>query len=230
MIKLTATISSKGHGLGRAVVAAESAAADARWAAEAAKGSTGVHGKRLDAVVRWLFNTDGLAREDFRCRAAERHDFDFYAGGHRYHGETKSGGGIVAEYNGDNITEADLFPGADIIVYAPDPDLFNTLDDVLDGCIVLTRAELLAFLAVGQRRRPNWRSGIKASANNLALREENKRRGKIEQDEGLPRGSLGRVYDCWILQPKTEYTEARRESIRQGQWTSLRRYLMDIRK
>ena len=230
MIKLTATISSKGHGLGRATVAAESAAADARWAAEAAKGSTGVHGKRLDAVVRWLFNTDGLAREDYRCRSAERHDFDFYCGGHRYHGETKSGGGIVANYTGEDITEEDLFPGADIVVYAPDPDAFTTLDDVLDGCIVLTRAELLLFLAVGQRRRPNWRSGIKAAANNPALREENKRRGLAEKEAGLPRGSLGRQYDCWILQPKSEYADARRESIRRGDWTSLRQYLMDIRK
>lgn len=107
----------------------------------------------------------------------------------RYRIEIKSGSGIVATLkprlglrNISEYSEADILPGADLVVYAAKPGEFETLDDLLDGTVVLTRAEFIAMVSgAGGKKKSGFETCFTVQCNNTALVEKNKQlTGKTE--------------------------------------------------
>lgn len=185
---------------------------------EQGKGSTGTSGKAFEIAVRRLLYKCGLAEEDYRARSSKVDDFRIVVNGKAYRGEIKTGDGIVANTGAEDLTEDDVLPGKALIVYCTEPEKLNSIDDLLDNTVVVSREEFLdTVLTAGQKRHPNWRSGLKPATNNLALRAENKIR-KANGEKPLR--------DCYTMQPT--YRKARWELCQSGELTTLRTFLEEI--
>lgn len=220
----------KGHGLCQSRIDAEKLALIERMQAEAAsklnedgsvrKGSTGWAGKYFETLVRFFLYKDGLRAADFRAHSSSKADFTLNFNGHRYAGEIKTGDGICAAYGVNELEADDVLPGKHLIVYCTEPQELSTVDDLLDNTVVVTRDEFLqVVLTAGQKRKPNWRSGLKPGVNSKALREANKARRAIDKKAPIQ-------YDCYTMQPT--YRKARWELCQSGELTSLRTFLEEI--
>ena len=216
-------LQAKGHGIGQKKLDAAQLEAGKRIIAEVLKQSTGAMGKLYELVVRFLLYKDGLKLSDFRARPAGELDFTLTIDGKRIRGQIKTGDGIVtgrmAPSDELEVSEADIMPGCDVIVYCTEPSKLDSVDAVLDNSVVVSREEFLSVvLTAGQKRRPNWRSGIKRDTNNSGLREQNR------AHKGEP--GYKPVRDCCTMQPS--YRSARWELCQSGELTSLRTFLQDI--
>lgn len=211
-------LEAKKRGLSQDKLTTEQLAMLARIARESQKGSTGALGKLYEPIVRHLMTAHGLSMGDFRARTQEKADIIVYVEGHAVTVEVKTGDGIVANYNDGQLEEADILPGKGAIVYCTEPGELEDLDDLLDNSIVVTRAEFIGgVLCAGQKRHPNFRSGLKAATNSAALRAENKERQAI---------GLEPIRDCYTMQPT--YRKARWALCQSGEYTSLRTFLEEI--
>ena len=211
-------LSAKKRGLSQEKLTSEQLAMLERIAKETVKGSTGALGKLYEPIVRHLMSAHGLSIGDFRARAQEKADIVVYIDGRAVTVEVKTGDGIVANYNGGKLEEADILPGKDVVVYCTEPSALEDIDSLLDNSIAVTRSEFINdVLTVGQKRHPNFRSGLKTATNNTALRAVNRERQTM---------GLEPIRDCYIMQPS--YRKARWALCQSGEYTTLRTFLEEI--
>lgn len=188
---------------------------------EMEKGSTGTFGKCYERYVRHPLLKRGIQSEDdFRARPNCTIIPDVMIKIHNVWTriEIKTGDGIIGWTDKERIEEEDILHSFGYIVYCAEPTKLNSMDDVLDKSIVLTREEFFRFLAENGPKRKNstWKTGVKLGVNSKALREANKHR-----DEGEPV-----KHDCIVLHPS--YRMARWMACKSGRYTSLRKFLKVI--
>lgn len=114
-------------------------------------GSTGSNGKNAEVLVRDAFMVNGIRNhKDVRARQAEKVDFSFKYEGKLYRGESKTGQGALLYGNFtkadlDNVTEDDIYPDMDIIVYGIEGAMINekTFKKVM---VVFTREQFVEML------------------------------------------------------------------------------------
>ena len=211
-------LSAKKRGLSQEKLTSEQLAMMARIVSEAMKGSTGALGKLYEPIVRHLMTAHGLSVGDFRARSQEKADIVVHIGGRALTVEVKTGDGIVAGYHDGQLEEADILPGKDVIVYCTEPGELEDIDSLLDNSIAVTRSEFInGVLTAGQKRHPNFRSGLKAATNNSALRATNRERQAM---------GLEPIRDCYTMQPT--YRKARWALCQSGEYTTLRTFLEEI--
>lgn len=191
-------------------------------AAGKTKGSTGSNGKYAEPIVRHLLTAHGLTADDMHARTngSNTHvveDGVLYIQGARVKYDVKTGDGIVGYIEPTahpTWTEDDILPELDLVIYACEVESFASEDDVLDGFIVLTRAEFLEFISVnGPKRKQNPITATKAATNGKDLRYYNKHAEE-------------KLRDCITLQPA--YRAARAAACESGMYLSLRSFLQDI--
>lgn len=212
-------LSSKDHGLGQARLDEALEALVARIERELMLRSTGAIGKLTEVVIRHLLSASGLTEADFRARSAGKADATIRVDGTTFTFEIKTGDGIVAAMPiGRDLEPDDICDGRDLIIYAADAIRFTSMDDLLDKTIVITHERFVTeVLTAGQKRRPNWKSGLKAATNSASLREEN----KVRKAEGLEP-----IRDCYTLQPS--YHEARSALCKKSSPDTLRKFLLRV--
>lgn len=222
---------------------------------------TGADGCRFEKVTAQLMSARGI--ETAEIAGAGVTDLIVFPMGpdgkrHRFNCEIKSGCGIVTKHDmakqDDNIlahSEDEIYPEADLIIFAPRADEFSELDELLDETLVLTRYEFLEFLYNNTgKQRHGFDVAFKLATNNGALRAKNaereprmvldkKNRPVLYKASELPdgdprvgtpkytmRGVAGRWTDCITIQ------EAYRDQLVEAvlanwQYTTLRCWLED---
>lgn len=175
-----------------------------------AKGSTGIYGDYLEAIIRHLWKKAGLTPSDFRVHHSDERDALNRKNGGL---EVKTGNGIIG-YTRTETISADFCKLDRYVAYCAKPQLLETLDDVLDYVLIFTREEFIDFVATCglKRKAGNFASGCKLGVNDDKLREANKQ---------LARGH--KLHDCICLQPT--YLEARWTACQNGEYTTLRTFL-----
>lgn len=135
-----------------------------------AKGSTGSTGKWAEVMLRDYVNVKGLRSiNDVRARNANRVDIQSKKWGNI---EVKTGSGAVKyacngeTYTKDDLTEENILPDADLILWAPFSS-FLSEDNLVDMTWVFTRASFIACLeAIGKN---GLASSLKVSKGGLQI-------------------------------------------------------------
>lgn len=229
------------------------------------KAGTGGNGDQFEIAIKQLASAGGVKIAS--VTASGRVDLVVFLPDpmtgkkRRYRIEIKSGSGIVAQLapelglrNISEYSEADILPGADLVIYAAKPGEFETLDDLLDGTAVLTRAEFIAMVSsAGGKRKSGFETCFSVQCNNSALVAKNKtlparveimdkatgKKVKVpttreitDQKTGekkTTRRGCPRWTDCIVMQ--TAYLDARAEAVElglaMGDMVSLRTWLED---
>lgn len=184
---------------------------------------TGSTGCQMELIVRHLMSAKGITTEV--VQAAGKADLIVFlpnANGKmkRFVIEIKTGTGIVAEVPAmleDSMTNhspAEVYPKADLVVYAARATEFIDIDDVLDETLVLPTLEWVQFMIDNSGvRKHGFETAFKLGVNNKALRDKNdavparqvvdKKGNLVFNDDGSPKMTkrgLPRYTDCIVIQ------------------------------
>lgn len=172
---------------------------------------TGSAGDQFEIAVAQLASACGIKTEF--VKAAGKVDLLVYLPGadgkkHLIRIEIKSGSGIVAQLKPRlgfrSISEYDesvIMQGADLVIYAAKPSEFETLDDLLDSTVVLTRSEFIEMVSnAGGKRKSGFETCFSVQCNNSALVEKNRSLPamvKVTDESGaIVKGADGK--DAWF--------------------------------
>jgi hypothetical protein len=178
-----------------------------------------VSGSQYELIVRHLLTVKGL--QSATVRAKGRVDQTIRFQGKTYRIEIKTGTGICATVGaklGDHITNygvQDIYPNADIVIFAPGADDFSDLDQVLYESLVFMSPAAFAeyVIANSGKRKHGFETAFKLAVNDKALREKNeaiparpmvdKAGNPVLDDEGNPKFTkrgVPRYTDCIVMQ------------------------------
>lgn len=214
--------------------------------AKYAHAGTGSEGDQFEKAVEQVASAGGVRTE--HIKAAGKVDLIVYLSNadgkkRRVQIEIKSGSGIVAQLPAElglrsiaDFTEDVILPKADLVIYAARPGKFESLDDLLDSTVVLTRRAFIDMVSsAGGKRKSGFETCFTVQCNNSALVAKNAElpgREIIDKKTGekkITKRGCPRWTDCIVMQ--TAYLDSRAEAVEQGlatgEMTSLRTWLED---
>lgn len=199
-----------------------------------------VSGAQYELIVRHLLTVKGLRTATVRAKG--RVDQTIKVNGKVVRIEIKTGTGICAMVGakfGDHITNygiENIYPDADVVIFAPGADDFTDLDQVLYESLVFTSPAAFAQYVIENsgKRKHAFETAFKLAVDNKALRDKNAAippreitDPKTGEKKYTKRG-LERWTDCIVMQEayNNQLVEAVLENatdeLTLGQW------LMDI--
>lgn len=199
-----------------------------------------VSGSQYELIVRHLLTVKGLNKAVIRSKG--RVDQTIKLNGRVQRIEIKTGTGICATVGakfGDRITNytiKDIYPNADIVIFAPGADDFTDLDQVLYESLVFTSPAAFAQYVIENsgKRKHGFETAFKLAVNDKALREKNAAitpREIVDPKTGekkYTKRGLDRWTDCIVMQEtyNNQLVEAVLENA--SDELTLGQFLMDI--